>query len=74
MSSKPSNPSVHRMSRDDLISYFGEGIHTGLRKATDNLYAARAHQAITEMPDEDWRAVLEFAFQQIQKVVWKKPG
>lgn len=62
------------MSRDDMISYLGEGIHTGLRKASGNIYAQRAWDAIREMPDEDWKAILEFAFQEIQRVVWKKMG
>lgn len=72
MGSKPSKTSSRRMSRDDMISYLGEGIHTGLRKAIDHPCAMRAHRAIADMPNEDWHEVLEFAFQQVQRVVWKK--
>lgn len=63
-----------RMTKNDMISYLGCGIHTGLRKAASSKEAYVAWNAISQMPDGEWKAVLEFAFQQVQRVVWKKGG
>lgn len=61
-----------RMNREDLLAYIGCGIHTGLRKATDDPRSSVAHRAISEMSGDAWKAVIDFAFQDIQRVVWKK--
>lgn len=47
---------LHRV-RDQI----GEAFHTGLRKASEHPTAAKAWQAIADMPRQDWHAVLEFA-------------
>jgi hypothetical protein len=48
------------VDREDLKSMIGEGFHTAFRKAFDSERAMPLHTMITELPDEEWDAVLEF--------------
>lgn len=50
-----------KMTRDEWLAYIGEAIHAGLRKVTDSSASVRAYNAISEMPDEEWKNVLDFA-------------
>lgn len=44
----------------DVSEQLGEAFHTALRKASDHPAAWRAHQAISDLPSEEWNAVLDF--------------
>jgi hypothetical protein len=37
-----------------------EGFHTAFRKAVDHPYASVIHKLISDMPREDWGAVIDF--------------
>jgi hypothetical protein len=48
------------VERSEAVAMLGEGLHTGLRKAADSDAADRAWQAIHDMPDGEWSAVVGF--------------
>jgi hypothetical protein len=47
-------------AEDFLLAMFGEGLHTGLRKAADSQASATAWRAIADMDPYEWEAVLKF--------------
>ena len=47
-------------TKEDLLNYLGEAIHTAFRKATDCEQAHPIWKLIQEMPEDAWGAVLEF--------------
>lgn len=49
------------ITREELASAVGEGIHTALRKAGRSRHATAAYRAIDEMNDEEWGDVVDFA-------------
>lgn len=48
-----------------LLDNIGEGIHSGLRKATDGAEAIKAYRAIKAMPNKEWEGVLRWACEPI---------
>lgn len=49
-----------KLSDDDAKGQIGQGIHTGLRKATDSPQSGLVWQAIQDLPADEWNAVLSF--------------
>lgn len=54
---------------EDYRHYFGEGMHTAFRKASDHPSAFLIHRLITELPDEEWSAIVDF----VAREVWEYP-
>lgn len=52
---------------DDITSLIGEGVHTGLRKLSDHPASARAWNAISELPDEDWTYICRVVAETVQQ-------
>lgn len=44
----------------DIRSMLAEGFHTAFRKAIDHPYATVIHKLITDLPGEEWSAILDF--------------
>ena len=54
---------------EDYRDYMGEGIHSAFRKASDHKSASLIHQLINDMPDEEWRAIVDF----VAEEMWQYP-
>jgi len=48
------------MTRDDLVAYLGEGMHTAFRKGSDHPSADVIWKLIRDMPDREWRSIVAF--------------
>jgi hypothetical protein len=51
-----------------LREELGEGFHTGFRKATGHPDASTIWRAISELPDDEYRAVVEFVVMGIEEM------
>lgn len=63
------------LSREDLMSVLGEGIHVGFRKGTDHPQSHEYWMMIAGMPDELWGEVLGYVVDGLvaMKIVEVKP-
>ncbi len=48
-------------TRGCLVSNLGEGLHSGMRKAVDSDQSAALYRIVHTMPDDEWRAIIEWA-------------
>jgi hypothetical protein len=57
------------IDRDSL----GEAVHVAFRKGSDHPSAGKIWSLIREMPDEEWRSVLDFMWACMWRMPPKKP-
>jgi hypothetical protein len=48
------------VTRDDLRSFIGEGVHTAFRKASDSPAAVEIWHLINKMPGDEWASIVAF--------------
>lgn len=57
---KATKSKPERWTRDDLRSALGEGFHAAFRKAIDGHRSSDVWRIIDQMPDKEYRKVLDF--------------
>ncbi len=55
-------------SKEEYISHLGESIHVSFRKASDHKNTTEIHRLISELPEDDWRGILEFIYAGIEGI------
>ena len=64
---------MNKRDRKDLISYLGESIHSGFRKAVFGKDASKIWDLISKMDCEDWCSELEWIVDCLEEAYDIKP-